>query len=64
LITDNQFLGKFTDTDDPEFVKGDFAGGFFGPSAQEMGYTFTLQRGVHTTPSFTIGAVVGTKSTH
>jgi hypothetical protein len=73
LISGNQFSGDFKTSDDPYFVDGDFAGGFFGPSAAEMGYTFTIERGspdpyagATTAPplSWTIGTVVGTKSSN
>jgi len=62
-ITGNLFTGKFTTSDDPDFHYGNFAGGFFGPAADEMGYTFSLNRGGNVGPNtYTIGAVVGTKS--
>jgi hypothetical protein len=64
-ISANEFAGQFTSSNDPHFSKGDFAGGFFGPRAQEMGYAFDIYRYDMTSPdpqSFVVGAVVGTKS--
>jgi len=62
-VADNQFSGQFTTSDDPFFGGGNFDGGFFGPAAKEMGYTFTLQRagGDNGSGIYVIGAVVGTK---
>jgi hypothetical protein len=64
-IDGNEFAGQFTSSTDPYFSKGDFAGGFFGPRAQEMGYVFDIFRYNNTSPdplSFVAGVVVGTKS--
>ena len=72
-ISDNQFSGDFTTSSDPEFNSGSFAGGFFGPSAKEMGYTFTLSRGADdpyagATPrpplAWIVGGVAGTKKSN
>jgi hypothetical protein len=41
-ITENRFAGTFTSTS-PYFTGGHFAGGFFGPTAQEMGYSFNIE---------------------
>lgn len=38
----NQFSGSFTGG--PHLVRGDFAGGFFGPAAREAGYAFQIER--------------------
>jgi hypothetical protein len=71
-ISGSQFAGDFTTSDDPTFNNGKFAGGFFGPGAKEMGYTFTLSRGVADPYAgaaiepalvWIVGAVVGTKTT-
>jgi hypothetical protein len=43
-INSNQFSGAFSSTD-PYFVSGNFAGGFFGPGASEIGYTFDVKYG-------------------
>lgn len=62
-IDGNQFAGSFRSSDDPDLYLGNFAGGFFGPAAQEMGYTFAIDRRHQgTILSWTIGAVVGTKN--
>lgn len=70
-ISGNQFSGNFTTSDDPTFNSGAFAGGFFGPSAKEMGYTFAISRGaadpyggaaLQPPLSWIVGAVVGTKN--
>jgi len=43
-ISGNQFSGSFSSSD-PFFKSGSFAGGFFGPAANEMGYAFAIQTG-------------------
>jgi len=69
-ISGNQFSGDFQSADH-WFVSGKFSGGFFGPSAKEMGYTFAIKRGaadpyagttVAPFLSWINGAVVGTKN--
>jgi hypothetical protein len=62
LISGNEFSGSFTSSDDPNFQSGKFDGGFFGPSAAEMGYAFTLLREGSIPPVYTIGVVLGTKA--
>jgi hypothetical protein len=68
-IADNQFSGAFTSST-PMFQSGAFAGGFFGPAAQEMGYAFHITKydpdpyaGAAFSPMYTYitGAVVGRK---
>jgi hypothetical protein len=65
-ISGNQFSGQFSTSDDPYFGSGNFDGGFFGPAAKEMGYTFSLLRsgvpGDNGGGTYVIGAVVGTKN--
>ncbi|MFP5330356.1 MAG: transferrin-binding protein-like solute binding protein [Alphaproteobacteria bacterium] len=65
-ISGNEFSGQFTSSTDPYFSSGSFAGGFFGPAAEEMGYTFTLTTGGGATdappPISAIGVAVGTKN--
>jgi hypothetical protein len=70
-IAGSTFGGTLTSSDDPYLNSGSFAGGFFGPNAKEMGYTFSIDRGVDdpyagTTAlpgrSWIVGAVVGTKN--
>ena len=70
-IAANAFAGTFTSSDDLYLNSGSFAGGFYGPNAKEMGYTFSIDRGVDdpyagTTilpgRSWIVGAVVGTKN--
>ena len=68
----SQFAGNFTSPDDVNFTGGEFNGGFYGPRAKEMGYTFWLEsfpadpyagaslREIH--HYRVIGAVVGTKN--
>jgi hypothetical protein len=41
-ISGNLFNGSFT-SNDRYFYEGEFAGGFYGPSAREMGYTFAIR---------------------
>lgn len=41
-ISGDQFAGSFTGG--PYLVRGDFAGGFFGPAAREAGYAFQIER--------------------
>jgi len=38
----SQFAGNFDTSSDPNFSGGGFDGGFYGPAAKEMGYTFWL----------------------
>jgi hypothetical protein len=67
----NQFSGAFAGTSTPAgSTSGSFAGGFFGPSAAEMGYNFEIQKfiadpyaGASVLPMHTIltGTVVGKK---
>jgi hypothetical protein len=68
-ISGNLFAGAFSSSD-PYFKSGDFSGGFFGPAAGEMGYTFALKTGsedpyggasVAPFLSWTTGTVVGKK---
>lgn len=68
-IAGNQFSGTFTSTT-PNFNSGAFAGGFFGPGAQEMGYAYHIFKynpdpyaGASPAPmySYISGAVVGKK---
>jgi hypothetical protein len=68
--TGSQFSGAFTSTA-RTFVDGAFVGGFFGPDAKEMGYSFRTYafepdpyEGVSPEPMyvFMTGAVVGTKN--
>ena len=68
-IAGNQFGGTFTSTAQ-NFVDGAFLGGFFGPGATEMGYSFRTYQyepdpyeGVSAEPMhvFMTGSVVGTK---
>lgn len=70
-IAGNQFNGNFTTVDDPSFNSGTFAGGFFGPGAKEVGYTFAISRGAadpgagaaqQPPLSWIVGAVAGTKN--
>ncbi len=65
----NQFNGKFS-SDRPDFNSGAFAGSFYGPAAQEMGYGFYIHLhddglgGASVRPrvdQWIEGAVVGTK---
>jgi hypothetical protein len=65
----DQFTGSFTSTNQT-FAGGSFIGGFFGPSAQEMGYAFQVNlhnpdpfAGASPAPMDTVinGAVVGRK---
>lgn len=69
-IAGNQFSGIFT-SPDPHLRDGAFAGGFFGPAATEMGYTFGIHYGVADPfagatvaplESWITGVVVGTKN--
>jgi hypothetical protein len=60
----NQFNGTFSSTV-PWFVNGYFNGGFFGPSASEMGYVFTIRKFngdpyAGTTPQLMDQTIVGT----
>lgn len=66
----NQFNGNFTSSV-PFFHSGDFMGGFFGPSAAEMGYNFYIRRynpdpyaGASPNPvdQWILGSVVGKKN--
>jgi hypothetical protein len=71
LIYGDRFQGTFTSPDDVVFYGGEFVGGFYGPGAKEVGYSFWIRR----TPldpyagassrypdMRIIGAVVGTKN--
>jgi hypothetical protein len=71
-ISGDQFAGNFTGTftqNGTALQDGSFDGGFFGPAAAEMGYTFALHRhvldpfaGASIEPdSWFLGVVVGTK---
>jgi hypothetical protein len=66
----NQFSGTLASTS-PNFTSGNFAGGFFGPSASEMGYVFNISKynadpyaGATVQPQITAitGTVVGKKN--
>lgn len=68
-LTSDQFAGSFTSSA-RYFTSGSFNGGFFGPTAQEMGYAFQILKhnpdpfaGASPLPSDTAisGVVVGTK---
>jgi len=43
MYSQGGFGGSF-ESDTPYFVYGTFTGGFYGPNAAEMGYTFGIQR--------------------
>jgi hypothetical protein len=69
LLSGDRFSGSFT-SNIQYFTGGTFNGGFFGPTAQEMGYAFELRRhnpdpfaGAAPAPSdyLITGAVLGTK---
>ncbi len=69
IYAGNQFSGTFT-TSDPDFRMGAFLGGFYGPSAVEMGYAFSIYNyddglgGASYRPptnTYFEGVVVGTK---
>jgi len=69
-ISANEFTGTFTSPNN-YFENGFFAGGFYGPAAKEMGYTFAIQRGAWdpyagatAAPfmSWIVGSVVGKKN--
>ncbi|MFP5330355.1 MAG: transferrin-binding protein-like solute binding protein [Alphaproteobacteria bacterium] len=71
-ISANQFTGIFSSTN-PYFQSGSFMGGFFGPAASEMGYTFFIRNynpdphagaSVNYVDQSIIGVVVGTKATN
>jgi hypothetical protein len=66
-INGNTFTGAFTTSNDPFYsAVGGYAGGFFGPQAQEVGYVFVLERGQRggaggVPLTDIVGAVVGRK---
>ena len=69
-ISANQFGGSLTSSD-YLFVGGSFAGAFFGPNAQEMGYSFGIMRHnwdpyagafVNFYDEAIVGSVVGTRN--
>ena len=65
VIGGGQFSGTFASSL-PSFVSGAFMGGFYGPAAQEMGYTFYMYNhaepaGGPKTNTYINGVVVGTK---
>jgi hypothetical protein len=68
-IVENRFTGTFASSS-PYFTGGRFAGGFFGPAAQEMGYSFDIElynpdpyAGAAVSPTSTVisGTVAGRK---
>lgn len=69
-ISANEFSGTFSSTNQ-YFHSGAFMGGFFGPAAAEMGYTFTIRNynpdptsgaSVNYVDQWIAGTVVGTKT--
>ena len=64
-ISANEFSGTFTSSNDPFFSGGEFDGGFFGPSAREMGYTFGISRNDPASSKgleYIVGAAAGPKT--
>ena len=69
-IAGDQFSGTFASSTDPFFVRGGYAGGFFGPGAKEAGYTFQIVKynpdpyagaAVSAVNSYVTGVAVGAK---
>jgi len=70
LVSASQFSGTFASTD-PNFTSGTFTGGFFGPDAKDMGYTFDIREHnpdpysgaalPYLLDAWIMGSVVGTK---